>query len=620
MRLLNCQVKNFCSYRELDIDFSNLGLALISGPTGSGKSTIPDMPCWILFGATSKGGSVDEVRSWGCEELTEGTLSVETGDGSIIHVTRKRGKPSQNDLYWYEHAQLGESVFANRGKDINETQKKLELRLGVNVDLYMTAAYLHGFSDSFFTAKAKDRREILEKIVDMTLPIKLAEATSQGRKVAKAELESFNQGLAKEEGKLDQLTASLKDFKASEGFWETKRSTQLKDLSTKYDNFEAEKSNKIDSLLGKLEALDKMIADPRDLEKRLDQSRDQIKKLAPVKADKTHLQEMIATVKAEKSSAVRDLAKLEPGVDGECRLCLGPMHNPKRNAQINMFQAQIETYDQALSDYQDSIARLDVILKSEDKLRAGYDRIKEEQANNLRLIERFERDKAELIVTQELVNHYADQIDAAKAAQNPYSAQITSTTFLLEKTEYSIQTYRKAVEALTEKVAALNWLYDTSFEWRGRLLANKIKQIETEANNYLERHFDAEIRIALKLENSDKLNVQIQKSGNTASFTQLSKGQRCMLKLSFGVSLMRAAEDKAGVKFSTLMFDEALDGLDNDLKVKSFGLFQELESDYESILLIDHCPEFKGLFSRQFNVSLVGDASEVSQDAQGTSD
>jgi DNA repair exonuclease SbcCD ATPase subunit len=611
MRLLKCQVSNFCSYKELEFDFSDLSLALISGPTGSGKSTIPDMPCWILFGATSKGGSVDEVRSWGCDEVTTGIQQVELPDGVTITVTRKRGKPSQNDLYWTE----GQSLDPIRGKDITETQKKLELRLGVNVDLYMTASYLHGFSDSFFTAKPKDRREILEKIVDMTLPIKLAESTSLGRKISKADLEEKNTQLAREQGKEEQLLNSIQTSIASEEKWDETQAKRLQDLSVKFDNFETEKSNKIEALLSKLEALDKMILDPREFDKRLDQSRAQIKQLAPIKAEKMDLQESIATAKAEISSIKKELAKLHPGSEDECPLCLGPMNNPKRNEQIATLEASLKEYESAMNVYLEGTERLDVVLKSEDKLRAGYDKIRVDQANNTRLSELFDYAKSDLIVTQEITNHYAEQIEAAKAAQNPYVEQVSKARDQLRYAAHNIDNLNQLTAGLTKRISGLNWLYDTSFAWRGRLLANKIKQIETQANAYLEKHFDAEIRIALRLENQDKLNVQIQKSGNIASFTQLSKGQRCMLKLSFGISLMRAAEDKAGVKFSTLMFDEALDGLDNDLKVKSFGLFQELESDYESILLIDHCPEFKGMFSRQFNVNLVGDASEVSQHA-----
>jgi ABC-type lipoprotein export system ATPase subunit len=97
-------VTNFGSYKHLEFDFNSNGLTLISGPTGSGKSTLCDIVPWILFGRTSKGGAVDEVRSWDAEEATTGTLMLHG-----ISITRSR-KP--NDL----------TIDGRRGKDLNDTQ------------------------------------------------------------------------------------------------------------------------------------------------------------------------------------------------------------------------------------------------------------------------------------------------------------------------------------------------------------------------------------------------------------------------------------------------------------------------------------------------------------------
>src|SRR6185503_7725173 len=103
---------------------------------------------------------------------------------------------------------------------------------------------------------------------------------------------------------------------------------------------------------------------------------------------------------------------------------------------------------------------------------------------------------------------------------------------------------------------------------------------EKQANDILTTYFDSEILIQLKLESSDKLEVEIQKNGNMCSFRQLSGGQRCMLKLAFNLSIMSLAENKAGIKFPTLMLDEPLNGLSEDLKVRAFSLFESLTKSY----------------------------------------
>jgi DNA repair exonuclease SbcCD ATPase subunit len=74
---------------------------------------------------------------------------------------------------------------------------------------------------------------------------------------------------------------------------------------------------------------------------------------------------------------------------------------------------------------------------------------------------------------------------------------------------------------------------------------------------------------------------------------------------------MTAAANKVGIHFNLLMLDEALDGLDSDLKVKAFNLLSELEKDHASILVIDHAQELKSLFNRRFDVFLEQDRSFI---------
>ena len=60
MKLLRMSAENFGSYKTLDVNLTGQGLTLVQGPTGCGKSTLLSLPCWILFGQTDKGGSVEE--------------------------------------------------------------------------------------------------------------------------------------------------------------------------------------------------------------------------------------------------------------------------------------------------------------------------------------------------------------------------------------------------------------------------------------------------------------------------------------------------------------------------------------------------------------------------------
>jgi DNA repair exonuclease SbcCD ATPase subunit len=107
------------------------------------------------------------------------------------------------------------------------------------------------------------------------------------------------------------------------------------------------------------------------------------------------------------------------------------------------------------------------------------------------------------------------------------------------------------------------------------------------------------------------LEVGITKDGNQASFSQLSKGQRCMLKLCFGVAVMQAVQNHHGLSFNVAMFDEALDGLSDTLKMKAVRMLESLTPTYGSVFLVEHSETVKVLVDNKYNVELVNGASQI---------
>lgn len=247
MKLLTAKVENFGSYKELSFDFQSLGLCLIYGDTGSGKSTLQDIPTWIIFGQTAKNGNADDVRSWGSDQPTKGELDIEIRE-SRIKIIRIRGKSGQNDLYWDESGQI------YRGKDVSETQKLLNERLGVDLYTYTVAAYYNEFSPAgqFFTAKASDRRELLESLADLSLPSILIERIGNAKKEIRKTLTETLEGYNKTVGRLEQVTKSKVSIERDAQGWSQKQVSVIEELEVRSKNFDKEKESKIE--IAKLKA------------------------------------------------------------------------------------------------------------------------------------------------------------------------------------------------------------------------------------------------------------------------------------------------------------------------------------------------------------------------------
>ena len=76
---------------------------------------------------------------------------------------------------------------------------------------------------------------------------------------------------------------------------------------------------------------------------------------------------------------------------------------------------------------------------------------------------------------------------------------------------------------------------------------------------------------------------------------------------------MKVAANNSQEKFGSVFLDEALDGLDSDLKIKSYSLLQDLAKDHDSVLVIDHATELKEMFERKYKVAMENGGSVIEQ-------
>lgn len=208
-------------------------------------------------------------------------------------------------------------------------------------------------------------------------------------------------------------------------------------------------------------------------------------------------------------------------------------------------------------------------------------------------------------------NFYAEQLTQLMLEVSPYSEMIRAADSDLHLTEAQLaETTNKSV-VLDAEIADLIILTDIVSDYRGATVKNTISSIQDKTNSMLSSYFDAEIRVEFSIKDADKLEVSIMKDGNNCSYTQLSKGQRQMLKLCFGIAAMRGVSNFSGVKFNQVFFDESLDGLDESMKVKALYLFRSLETEYDSIFLVEHSNEIKAMIDNSYVVSLIDGASKI---------
>lgn len=238
MRIINAWARNFASYKELDFNFENQGLTLIQGSTGSGKSTLCDLVPWVLFGRTAKNGTVNEVLGWNADGKTVGGVTLEIVS-QVICVVRTRSANGKDNDFWYTVDTCPET----RGKDMVDTQKMLNMRLGFDSEMYLSGAYFHEFSQTaqFFTTTAKNRRTICEQIVDLSLAKKLQLKTTEKLK----KMSSLSANLLDKTNVLDSNIKLLEKMQVQEKskfkLWEQNHMSTIAYIKKNLEKFEAER-------------------------------------------------------------------------------------------------------------------------------------------------------------------------------------------------------------------------------------------------------------------------------------------------------------------------------------------------------------------------------------------
>ncbi len=556
MIFLKGSVKNFSSYLDLDFVFNEHGLHLLSGPTGSGKSTVCDIIPWILFGRTAKNGLSSEVVSWNASGDTTGTLELLVR-GVKYTVFRSRGKV--NDLHFSKDPDTQQ-----RGKDLKDTQALLDAAIGLTAEQFLASSYYHELSPTaqFFGASAKGRRQITEQIVDLSEVTKNQEALVLRLKATKAAMERLEKQEATQTTAVLVTQKNLQSAEVRANTWEAKRLEEESQLEIAALSYDAEVEAKVIFQEAKVEGW----------------NLDNAATIAILESNVEELQSRLTGVKHKISQIQRQIREVR--VDETCAHC-GSSLSSKELSSLS----------------EDALALRDVRQDLIDELN--------ENERALALQKTFSNPYAKVIEEiKAKPNPYLPKLEAlARTKNNPHESTVAELSKAEENMLAEVAKTKEMLEELKDELYVIKTAQDVAALTRQALIETTVLEIQNEVNRIFTKHYDSMLRVEMKASGVDNLDVILFKDGNECSFTQLSKGQRQILKLSFAIACIKAISNRRSIKSEQLFFDEAFDGLDETLKIKSFSLLEELLFDYTSVFVVEHSAELKTMFSSRYEVS-----------------
>jgi exonuclease SbcC len=187
---------SFCSHQTLD--FSNLDLFAITGPTGAGKTSLLNAITFALYGHVARFGKdakASELVNLGSQNLKVSFLfSVRGVEYRVTRTWRYRPKSPESKVL-LEHFQNGNWEKVDT-KEKSAT-RQVEQILGMDFDTFTRVILLpQGKFDEFIKGSAAKRRDILRELAGFEIFERMRQQAQKQADLLKTEYEAVERQLA----------------------------------------------------------------------------------------------------------------------------------------------------------------------------------------------------------------------------------------------------------------------------------------------------------------------------------------------------------------------------------------------------------------------------------------
>lgn len=592
LEIQNISWRNFMSYGEetSSLDLTELGQVLITGEiedetqdglkksNGSGKSTIPNVILWALFGRTMHSANPgDAVINHFVGKDCWVKLTLKNGD----NIIRTRGTKGHNELLYTKN---GEEYTLSTSKNL---QQLLNKDLQLDWELFTSSAFFTQYSKSWLEMADNNRKKALERILRVDRFTFYSTA-------AKANAEKVENKLSKISIKVDSANARIAKSRA-----QIEKNTQLR------DNFEENKKDRMVSVQNSIDS-NQQKADAIKIPN--------LEKITQTWEIYTKISDKIESMKNEKNEIIRK-ARLSESTINDLKSKIASWKNKKGKQCLSCMQDIDESH------IQQHVEPLVSQQESEEAIISGLITKKEDLSKNIttteeKLVERrpkmtLREAKSIIDAKDQLIKHIErDQAHIIKIEneQNPYTES-------LDDLENSIIEDEKTIEELTQEKDQQELLYKHyTFLTKAYSERNKIKSyvfkehipfINQRLNHYLDM-----LNLDIKVNLTENLGLD----SNLWGYDFQSGGERKRTDVAFMLAAFDFHEAMYGRQCNVLVLDEVdgrmdddgIDGLINIIK-------QELARKAETILIISHRNQMHDVFDKEIKVTKSNNFSKIEQ-------
>ncbi len=221
MRPIRISVEGFSAYRaRVDVDLEDVEFFALSGPTGSGKSSLVDAMIFALYGRVPRLGAraVAPVITAGADRARVALEFEVNGEGYVASRVAERTDTGASVREARLERSDGTPIASGAGEVTGAVEDLLRLRFD---DFTKTVVLPQGEFARFLNAGSKERRDLLRELLGLELYSRVRELANVRKSVATERLRSTRGELSSlnvpEPGSLEDARARLSSLERLSG-------------------------------------------------------------------------------------------------------------------------------------------------------------------------------------------------------------------------------------------------------------------------------------------------------------------------------------------------------------------------------------------------------------------
>lgn len=623
MRFLELGITDFLSFGKREaVDLSEIGLYLICGENGVGKSTILDALSFAFYGTPVRDINLPKLVN----EQIQCNLVVDLKfelNGSIYWIERYRKHEKYKDalrIYKDTHDEAG--VISKT--DVKDAQEQLDGLIKMNSRAFLNTIMLTQEDISgFIESTPAKKKEIIESILQLDSFTKYHKIAQDKRKIMKATVDCLSSDMKSSERIVDNIKKSMADYiesckaqKVNDKKIVAKLNNELADLKkitvdeefTKIKEAEelTQKKNKLQSdrqtFIDRIKLLNKEL---ESLNNSIDEYRSLIstsnKRIEKTKRDATGVMKRKNDLQAKIDKAIAN--------PESCPFCGGVVNAELHQKYIDDNKKTIDEIKQSITDYAHSIEAEKTSIadwdKKIDELMIKKDNLSFNITSEIEASNKIKNEYDSIIIPDTMdiseLQEIADKISSVETKIKAYDDKE-----YVDK-NYVNTTKAKLIEAMTElekvkvdynvnnrKLILLQFWEDSLSSKKNSIkswcINNIVGYFNAQVKYYIDRFFEGQVSIQF----DNELNEVVKFKNYDRDFKQFSGGQRRRLNIAILFALHSLVKANVSNKIDIMFLDEVLSNYLDDKGISIvLNLLEDMKDNKESVWVIDHKDNFK---------------------------